>query len=171
MWKSSPTLMGDITWDIQTPCELEKAWNISRSLLLVCPHHPGDQNIAASSMSIHWIPVRTTSHLSIYSYSSFRICQRCHHRVLILPLINIAIHLPCVIHPSSIRPLRHCSCYTLVSDIPQPHTQQSLCLQDELPSTLSHLRRDLPSMHSDRFRMALAYSFTHCSPFLAFMLY
>jgi len=30
---------------------------------------------------------------------------------------------------------------------------------------------DLPSVHSDRFRTALAYLFTHCSPFLAFMLY
>jgi len=145
MWKSSPTSTGDITWDIQTPRKLEKAWDISRSLLLVRPRHPGDQNIAASSMSIHWIPARTTSHLSIYSYSSFHICQWCHHHVLIPPLINIAIHSPCVIHPSSIRPLRHCSCHALVSDAPQPHTQQSLCLQDKLPSTLSHLRCDLPS--------------------------
>jgi len=123
------------------------------------------------TLAIHWIPTRTTSHLSIYLYSSFHICQRCHHRVLIPPPIDIAIHSPCVIHPSLICPLRHCSCHTLVSDAPQPHTQQSLCLQDELPSMLSHLRRDLPSTHSDRFCMAPAYSFTHCSPFLAFMLY
>jgi len=45
---------GSITWDIQMPHKLEKAWDISRSLLPVCPLHPSDQNIGASSMSIHW---------------------------------------------------------------------------------------------------------------------
>ena len=48
-----------------------------------------------------------------------------------------------------------------------PRTSQVLCPQAQPSSMWSHPRRDLPSAHSDGFRVVPVYSFTYCSLLLA----
>ena len=70
-------------------------------------------------------------------------------------------------------PPRYRSCHLLHSDAPlhSSGAPQMPFSGHQRPSTRSHPRRELPSVHSDGFRAVPVYSSTHCSPFLVIILY
>ena len=124
------------------------------------------------------IPMRTTFALSIYLYSSFCTHQRCHHRVLISPPIDIATHSPCKHH------LLNHACTVLPSHCPFPsllchhpaipslqHTASNLSARSQILVDAAHTWCGLPSVNIDRFHTLPVSLNYYCSLFLARFLF
>jgi len=159
----------DSSQSVKSMDEVEESLSyLVYSELCCCKQKHSHTGVLADANSI---PARTSSppclshFIFIILYSSAMPLSRAP--------INTTTHPPCAINPHSICPLRHRSCHTLDSDSPphSTHTMQVLCPQVQPPSTWSHPRHNLPSMHSDRFCAVPVYLSIHCSPLLAFILY